>query len=401
VAAVVVLVLVLRSGDEEEPARPVATAPAPTTTAPAPEPPVAPTGGLAIGVAEQNPLLVRPGEVPAAFAPWRDRLAALRPGWFRLMIDWSRVQPSADAAPDWDQAGDGCLRGAQPCGATGGVRDLLRAVRDRRAADGGWEIVASPYGAPDWALTPAPGCPSGGRIDVGAYRAMLRSLERVAREEGVPIRWWSPWNEPNHPTFIAPQRAACGREEAAVSPAAYADLVRAARAELPGASTRIVLGEVAGYAEPRREAVGAAEFAAALPRDVACASDVWAQHTYVGRGSTSLAADRARSGNPRLLRAVERALDAHGCERRHRLWITETGAATDNGPGSCAAMDAALRDWEADERVDVAIQYTFREDTAFPVGLADATLAEERPAYRAWLAWGARDPAAGSPVPPC
>lgn len=404
-AAVVVLAVVLVSGSEDggsEPAPPrtVATAPPPAATEPALPPRAEPEGGLEIGVAEQNPHLIRPGEVPAAFAPWRDRLVAMRPRWFRLMIDWSRVQPSADAPPNWDAAGDGCLRGAQPCAPTGGVRDLLRAVRDRRAADGGWEIVASPYGAPDWARTPAAGCPAGGRIDLDAYRAMVRSLERVAREEGIPITWWSPWNEPNHPTFIAPQRAACGRDQPAISPGAYADLARAAREELPS-RTGIVLGEVAGYDRPRRNAVGAAEFAAALPPDVACASSVWGQHTYVGRGSTSLAADRSRGGNPALLRAVERALDAHGCERPHRIWITETGAATDNGPGSCAAMDAALRAWQDDDRVEVAIQYTFREDTAFPVGLADATLTEERPAYRAWLAWGARDPRAGAPATPC
>lgn len=407
-AAVVVLVLVLGSGDDDggappAPPRTVATAPPPATTAPAPAPSQEPPPGLRIGIAEQNPWLIAPGDVPAAFAPWRDRLAALKPAFFRLMVDWSRVQPSADAPPNWDAAGDGCLRGAQPCAATRGIRQLVRAIAARRAVDGfdSWQVVVSPYGAPDWALEPQQGCPGGGgRIREDAYRGLIRSLQRMLDEEAVTFTWWSPWNEPNHPTFLAPQRAACGRDQAAISPGAYADLVRAAQAELPSGAP-LVLGEVAGYARPRREAVGAAEFAAALPPDVACASAVWAQHTYVGRGSTSLAADRERGGNPSLLRDVERALDSHGCEQQHRIWITETGAATDNGPGSCAAMDAALRAWDADDRVDVAIQYTFREDSAFPVGLADATLTEPRPAYRAWLAWGARNPSAGAPAAPC
>jgi hypothetical protein len=37
--------------------------------------------------------------------------------------------------------------------------------------------------------------------------------------------------------------------------------------------------------------------------------------------------------------------------------------------------------------VDAAFQYTFREDTAFPVGLADAGLDRLYRAYAAWQAW--------------
>jgi hypothetical protein len=65
-------------------------------------------------------------------------------------------------------------------------------------------------------------------------------------------------------------------------------------------------------------------------------------------------------------------------------------------------MDEALRAWEADDRVDVAVQYTFRQDTAFPVGLADPALTIALPAYAAWRAWGGeRDPADGPPPDPC
>jgi hypothetical protein len=65
-------------------------------------------------------------------------------------------------------------------------------------------------------------------------------------------------------------------------------------------------------------------------------------------------------------------------------------------------MDAALRAWEADDRVDVAIQYTFRQDTEFQVGLADTALTTELPAYAAWRAWGGtRDPAGPPPPSPC
>jgi hypothetical protein len=399
-AAVVALTLVaLRLDARSDESAPGATVP--RATVPPPEPPAPPPPRLAIGLAEQNPNLIAPGAVAPEFAPWRDRVAALRPRWFRLMIDWSRVQPDANAPPDWDAQRDGCLRGAAPCAPYGGTRALLRAVRDRRVADGdpvGWEIVAGVHGAPAWALDPAQGCPAGGRIRLDAYKALLRSLERLARDEGIRIRWWSPWNEPNHPAFLAPQRAACSTAQPAISPGAYADLVRAAQEELP-ASARLVLGEVAGYDRPRDQAVGAAEFAAALPPDVACAGDVWGQHAYIGRGSTALAADREAGGHARLLRDVGRALDGHGCPRRHRIWITETGA---TGLDACAGMDAALRAWEAEPRVDVAVQYTFREDSAFRVGLADPALTRVLPAYAAWLAWGGtRDPSGPPPPVPC
>jgi hypothetical protein len=361
---------------------------------PAPAPP-----RLAIGLAEQNPHLIAPGPVPEGFGPWRDRTVALRPQVFRLLVDWSQVQPAPGATPDLAALRDGCLRGRPPCAPYAGVRDLLRALAARRRADGGWAVVMSVYGAPQWALEPVAGCPDGGRIRLDAYRAFLRALADAAREAGVEVVRWSPWNEPNHPVFLAPQRPACDREAPSRSPAAYAELVRATREAL-GPRTPLLLGEVAGYDRPRRDATGAAEFAAALPRDVACAGDVWAQHAYVGRGTSELAADREAGGHAKLLEAVTAALDAHGCERRHRLWITETGATPSER--ACTGMDAALRAWEADPRVDVAIQYTFRQDTEFPVGLADARLTELKPSYAAWRAWGGtRDPADPPPPDPC
>jgi hypothetical protein len=64
----------------------------------------------------------------------------------------------------------------------------------------------------------------------------------------------------------------------------------------------------------------------------------------------------------------------------------------------CRALDAALRRWDIDPRVQAAFQYTFRDDPAFPVGLADAGLTRTWPAYDEWLAWaGDRPP--GAPAP--
>ena len=387
-----VLVVLLTRGSDDEPRAP-ARAPAATTATPSSPP------RLAIGLSELNPHLIAPGTAPDGFGQWRDRVDAIRPQWFRLLVDWSKLQPAPGVAPSFEAVEDGCLRGLPPCAAYSGLRDRLRALRARQAADGGWQVVISVYGAPAWAKDAAPGCPEGGgTIRREPYESFLRALADVAEREGVDVAYWSPWNEPNHPTFLGPQRAACDAASPTLSAAAYAELVRAAGEALPDAE--LMVGEVAGYDRPRREATGAAEFAAALPRDVACAGRIWAQHAYVGRGSGPLAADREAGGHAKLLAAIKQALDGHGCGQPHRIWITETGAIPSER--SCMGMDAALRAWEDDPRVDVAVQYTFRRDTEFPVGLADPGLTELAPAYEAWLAWGgSREPSDPPPPPPC
>jgi hypothetical protein len=398
-------VLVSRDGDE----RP--STPATTTTLtqpPAPRAGGSDTRGLVTGLTESNPNLLRTGDVPSAFAAARDRVVALKPKYFRLMVDWRRIQPRADMPPDWSSPSDGCLRGLPPCAESSGIRDVLRAVRERQRADGGWEVVATFYGTPEWALRGgAPGCGTDRRPNLDAYRALVRSLREFAQQEGIAIRWWSPWNEPNHPEFLGPQRTECSEDAEPLSPQEYANIALALQAEL-GPGDRLVLGEVAGFERPRARAVSSAEFARALPAALVCATDIWAQHAYVRPtddvpatqpdGDPSLAGDPDVAGDPTLLRDVTAALDAHGCEREHRIWITETGvggpragetrpddAATD--AAGCEAMDGALRAWAANPRVDAAFQYTFREDTAFPVGLADARLDRFYRAYDAWEAW--------------
>jgi hypothetical protein len=108
---------------------------------------------------------------------------------------------------------------------------------------------------------------------------------------------------------------------------------------------------------------------------------VWAQHAYVGVDG-DLAGD-APAGS--IVRDVEDALAARHCPGvPPRVWITETGVPAGSGPAGCRALAGALRLWAGDPRVDAVFQYTFREDTAFRVGLADISLEQLRPAYAAW-----------------
>ena len=418
-----VLAAVVVGGGGEGPVRP----PIPPPQIAPPRPPVAgepapervPSAGrLAIGLDEYNAGLLYAGgtrEVDPGLEPFRARVEALRPAYYRLSIDWSKLQPSPRGRVQLAKLEDGCDRGIAPCGTFAGVRERLRAVGTQQRATGGWEVVVLIYGVPAWAATPARGCerpeteprsraitPAGLR----AYRRLIADLDGVAREEGVALRYWAPWNEPNQPFFISPQRAVCATASPALAPAVYTRIVRAARRELQalGGRRELVLGELAGFDGPRPLGAGIGEFVDALPDDVVCAGSVWSQHAYAEPG----AADRAGP-----VGQLKNALAKRPCTRSRPIWVTETGVGgarsgieRDTSPRElrrgCRILDALLRRWYRDPRVDVAIQYTFREDPVFPVGLADPALTRAYPTYALWRAWGGRRaPDARVPQKPC
>jgi hypothetical protein len=416
VGAALVVALLIEGRDRDEP-----RAPEPVPTAPpaqeAPASPAAPPGeGLAVGIGEtQASLLWSPAAQPAlpgGLGPWRDRLSALRPRYFRLAVDWARIQPDPAQPPNWTLPDDGCRRGQPPCAPFAGIAETLRAVASQQQAGGGWEVLVSIFGVPEWAAAPPSGCeradatPRSRPIsDQGlvAYRALVRSLAQLAASVGVTLRWWSPWNEPNGTFFVSPQRAACDRASPPVSPAVYTRLARAMREELqamPG-EQRLVIAELAGLPGPRLRGSGIDEFYASLPDDVVCSASVYAQHAYAER-------DRPESAR-RPVDQLEAALDKRPCARDKPIWVTETGVGGPDVGGDrtgglaslrrdCRALDAALRRWDVDARVQAAFQYTFRDDPSFPVGLADARLTRTWPAYDEWLAWGGdRPPAAPAP----
>jgi hypothetical protein len=272
--------------------------------------------------------------------------------------------------PEWAVAGGPSAE----LPATGAPPNAGAAAGDAQSAEDETKPGCEPAGTTAFARPP----------DVHAYQALVASLLSLVRAEGVSDAYWSPWNEPNHPSFLAPQRDRCDVEEESNAPEVYAQLARAMHEVLGGTpGQQMLVGEVAGYERPRPTATGAAELAAALPADVVCGAAAWAQHAYVGT-SGGAAADPASAAT---LTAVEQALDDKGCERPLPVWITESGHGGDH---ACAPMLAALDAWRTDPRVDAAFQYTFREDPAFRVGLADPGLTTVEPAYAAW---------AGQPCP--
>ena len=186
-----------------------------------------------------------------------------------------------------------------------------------------------PYFTPLWAIAAAPhGCQKARNRHaraqmprIAAYRRLLRAFNGLADKVGVKIDFISPWNEPNHPAFLQPQRARCVPTSKATSPQAYARLVRARRQELrPG--QQIVLGSLAGLQHKRVFGASALEFIRGLPRDVACLDVPFAQHAYVGVrppvGGRPRPASLTSAARYDLLDTVIGALDAHNCGHTSR-----------------------------------------------------------------------------------
>ncbi len=275
-------------------------------------------------------------------------------------------------------------------------------------------MVLDVFGVPSWAAAAARGCETAGtqpfsrpinEAGIAGYRSLIRTLLALAREQGVALSWWSPWNEPNNPAFLSPQRSVCSIDAPVAAPAVYAQLAEAMAVELAGddAADHLLLGELAGYPADSLHHSSVASFVAALPARVLCLGSVWAIHAYASWGKARPESDPVGE--------LARALDARGsCAAGASIWVTETGAGAQR-PGrpraageaeqraACEALGEQLRRWSQNPRVGAIFQYSFREDPAYPVGLVSADLQHTYPAYRLWLAY-AQARARDAPPPP-
>ena len=168
---------------------------------------------------EINPDLFWHGKDVGAFAPWRDRFEALKPPLYRLVVDWSSLQPKPGGPIDWTKASDGCMRGLPPCRPYSGhprhaARDPLPAAGRQRLRHDGRHLRRARLGR-GGRRTAASATASRARSrpinaqGLEGYKKLVGSLQDLAKREGVDINWWSPWNEPNGPFFISPQREQC------------------------------------------------------------------------------------------------------------------------------------------------------------------------------------------------
>jgi hypothetical protein len=404
--------LVWRSSGEDEVAErpsptatPTATS-APTATrtpeaTPKPKPKRRARGDLAVGITEPNPNLfaapgARPGVAPE-FARWQPEIGRLRPAFFRLVLDWPALQPSPRRRADLASVAHGCLRETRPCAGWAGLRDQLAALASRqREQPGDWRVLVVITGTPDWAARPASGCERpdtaprsrAPRPDaLGAYRRLIRDVLGAGRLMGVELRYWSAWNEPNHPYFLSPQRASCSTAAPSLAAARYAELTSALAQELADApgEQQYVLGELAGLDESKTKSASVPEFLGALPKRVVCGARILSQHGYI-------------SGVDPVDMATG-AVARHGCGRRHVVWMTETGVGAPHAGAdkrtspqserrACRQLHRRLVRWYRDRRVAAAFQYTFREDDLFRTGLVTTRLDRSFPVLREWQAWG-------------
>jgi hypothetical protein len=369
-----------------------------------------PLRGLAVGITEPNANFVfPPGErqVPPEFARWQKELNAMRPGFYRMLLDWPSLEPQP-GKPNFEIPQTGCLRAEPPCASFKGLRDQLAALAAQQKR-GGWQALMVIAGTPEWAARPASGCERPKTLprsraprkdQLAAYERFIGEVIDLAREEGADLRYWSPWNEPNHPYSLSPQRPECSASAKAEAPARYAELAGAMQQALdkaPG-DQEMVLGELAGLPKSRPLTTGIREFIEALPKQLVCSATVWTQHGYIG------------GVNP--VDDVEQGLSKFDCPQTHAIWMTETGvgaaglgrkrsASEKRQRGTCEALHRRLVRWFEDKRVTAAFQYTLREDDGFPVGLVTTDLKAAYPSLDEWKAWGqAKRPRPEDPPPP-
>jgi hypothetical protein len=376
--------------------------------------------GPAFGLTEDDADLLwspnAPSRAPASFLSAREELTALDPTYLRLLVDWAALQPEPGRPPALEAAVSGCDRGAGPCGAYAGIAAELAAIASQQRAAGAgarFRVVVDIFGAPAWAARGHSGCESSGTAPfsrpllaaaIADYRSLIGSLLALGARDGVALEWWSPWNEPNDPRFLSPQRASCAAASRPLSAALYAQLARAMAAELlaAGGQHHLLLGELNDFEADTPDSTSVAQFVAALPADVICLARAWSIHAYARYGPAG--------ATPDPVPVLEAALDARGpCGHDASIWVTEAGAgaphpgrprpagAADEQAG-CLALATQLLQWRSDPRVGAVFQYSFREDPAFPVGLTSADLSHLYPTYRLWLAWS-RAQAAGRPPP--
>jgi hypothetical protein len=382
--------------------------------------------GPAFGVTEDNAdLLWSPAQPTpsggAAFASARERLTALHPSFVRVLVDWAALQPSAARSPSLEATVDGCARAVAPCGAYRGIAEELAAIASQQRiarAEGrvDFQVVLDVFGMPDWAAAAPSGCEAPGTqpfsrpisaAGLVGYRRLIHALLELGARERVQLSWWSPWNEPNNPQFLSPQRASCATSSPSLAPAVYAQLAQAMSDEFAadGGVRHLLLGELAAYPTDSVHRTSVASFVAALPAHVICLSDVWSIHAYASFG--------AHAARTEPVAALEHAIDARGaCGQAASVWITETGAGAPD-PGQrrseaageehegCVALAREIIGWSHDPRVGAIFQYSFREDTDFPVGLLSADLTHVYLAYDLWRSYArarAREEMLSSPA---
>ena len=303
---------------------------------------------------------------PAVRGQALDEVAALGARWLRVVLYWQDVAPDVDAAkvPSFDEA--------DPAGYDWTIYD--RVLADARARDLRVLVTISGPG-PRWATRSRQD-----RVTRPSATRFGRFVTAVGRRYGEQVDYWSIWNEPNHPQFLAPQYVH-GR---AYSPRLYRQLFRAARAGLErsgNARDRVLMGETAPRGNshvvaPLEFLRGALCLSSSYRKRSGCGSldvDGWAHHPYTtskGPWFVSRNRDDVTIGSlSRLTRALDRARRAHAVRKRVDVYLTEFGVQSEPDPimGVSESKQAEYRSIGEliayrNPRVRAFSQYLLRDD---------------------------------------
>ena len=118
---------------------------------------------------------------------------------------------------------------------------------------------------------------------MGAYRKLVEDVIALGGRLGVDLRYWSAWNEPNHPFFdLAPARGLrCASPSLAVE--RYAELTRnlkRALDEAPETSSTCSASSPASTRARPRVRRSRSSFASCR-RPIVCGSTILSQHGYI------------------------------------------------------------------------------------------------------------------------
>src|SRR4051812_6461994 len=158
-----------------------------------------PTQGKALDTVIQDDamLLARP---PAEVRQTARTIADLGADRVRLTASWSQIAPAPHALERPGRPFDPRDPGTYPPGAWDRLDTAVRAARDA----GLKVMIDIGFWAPRWAVQRPSSNPSRERYRPAPYE-FGAFAEAVVRRYGALADTFTPWNEPNHPSFLAPQ----------------------------------------------------------------------------------------------------------------------------------------------------------------------------------------------------
>jgi hypothetical protein len=285
--------------------------------------------------------------------------------WIRVVMYWREVAPAPrrNGVPQFDQT--------DPLAYNWGVYERL--ISEARAR--GLHVLVTPSGpGPDWATLGHNG------VSYPSPTRFGRFMTAVGRQFGSRIRYWSIWNEPNHPQFLRPQY----RRHKAYSPRLYRRLFLAAHKALNRTGNRrdrVLMGETAPRGNrhvvfPIRFLRGALCLNKHYRKKRRCKklpADGYAHHPYTTRSGPYFVSPRRNDVTigslGRLTRALNRAARAHAIRRHMPIYLTEFGIQSKPDPvyGVSQKRQAEYRSIGEhiayrNRRVRAISQYLMRDD---------------------------------------